>query len=334
MKRCVALLVLGVLLSVLAMPARAEVPGAPRLAVVTRDPQYRSRLITIGPAGEAPQALITWPASERPSWSADGSLLALTAMGEQWEGTAVAVAKADGSDLRIYRHAIFEGDGDPVLSPDGRTVAWARMTLLKRPGRKHYGFASSIWSLDLADGSVRQRTRWLSDVLVPSSFSPDGSRIAVTANSPRGLDAFAIDLRTGRRSLLAREASEPTYSPDGSEVAFIRWKNWRASAVDDGSPPIDELRVTRVGAFPRSRLLRRSRKLLAWPSWDPSGQRLAFTRTRVVENGYTDPMKGDALMAINADGTCLTKFYTDRETTLYGAAWQPGPGREAGPISC
>jgi hypothetical protein len=117
-------------------------------------------------------------------------------------------------------------------------------------------------------------------------------------------------------------------------VAFIRWKNWRASAIDDGSPPIDELRVTRVGTFPRSRLLRRSRKLLAWPSWDPSGQRLAFTRTRVVENGYTDPKKGDALMAINADGTCLKRVYSDPETTLYGSAWQPGPGREAGPISC
>jgi hypothetical protein len=74
--------------------------------------------------------------------------------------------------------------------------------------------------------------------------------------------------------------------------------------------------------------------LLAWPSWDPSGQRLAFTRTRVVENGYTEPKKGDALMAINADGTCLKRVYSDPETTLYGAAWQPGPGREAGPISC
>lgn len=121
--------------------------------------------------------------------------------------------------------------------------------------------------------------------------------------------------------------------PDGSEVAFIRWKNWRTIG-DDGSPPIDELRVTRVGTFPRSRLLRRSRKLLAWPSWDPSGQRLAFIRTRVIENGYDNPMKGDALMAINADGTCLKRVYTDRETTLYGATWQPGSGREAGPISC
>lgn len=147
-------------------------------------------------------------------------------------------------------------------------------------------------------------------------------------------DAVSVDLRTGRVSLLAREASEPVYSPDGSEVAFIRWKNWRRSGVDDGSPPIDELRVTRIGTFPRTRLLLRSHKLLVRPSWDPSGERIAFTRTRVYENGYDDPMKGDALMAINADGTCLKKVYSDRETTVYGATWQPGQGREAGPISC
>src|SRR5262249_13390243 len=169
----------------------------------------------------------------------------------------------------------------------------------------------------------------------PSSFSPDGSKLAGTTYNPRwGELAVAVDLQTGHYSLLARGASEPVYSPDGSGVDFIRWRNWWAGAVDDGSPPIDELRVTRVGTFPRSRLLQRSHKLLAGPSWDPSGQRLAFIRTRVIENGYTEPMRGDALMAINADGTCLKKVYTNKEITLQSATWQPGPGREAGPISC
>ncbi len=206
------------------------------------------------------------------------------------------------------------------MSPDGRTVA--------------YPYKGSVWLLNVTSGSVRRALPSRSYAeFEPSSFSPDGSKLAGTVGW-LGSIAVAVDLRTGHVSLLAQEASEPVYSPDGSEVAFIRWKNWRASGVDDGSPPIDELRVTRVGTFPRSRLLRRSRKLLAWPSWDPSGRRLAFTRTRVFENGYDTPMKGDALMAINADGTCPKRVYTDREATLYGATWQPGPGREAGPISC
>jgi Tol biopolymer transport system component len=229
------------------------------------------------------------------------------------------VAEAGGPKIRFFRHAPLEG-AYPVMAPDGREVAYL-----------HKG---SVWLLNVISGSARRALRsWPVPEFEPSSFSPDGSKLAGTVGW-LGSSAVAVDLRTGHVTLLAREASEPVYSPDGSEVAFIRWKNWRASAVDDGSPPIDELRVTRVGSFPRSRLLRRSHKLLVRPSWDPSGQRLAFIRTRVVENGYTEPKKGDALMAINADGTCLKRVYSDPETTLYGAAWQPGPGREAGPISC
>jgi Tol biopolymer transport system component len=276
-------------------------------------------IITMSPSGESPQTVIEEAGWSRPSWSADGSLLTFGAYGE-WSGEVVGVAEANGPGIRFFRHASLES-GNPVMAPDGRVVA--------------YPYKNSIWLLNVMSGSVRRAAprRLQTTEFEPSSFSPDGSKLAGTVGW-LGSSAVAVDLRTGHVSLLAREASEPVYSPDGSEVAFIRWKNWRASAIDDGSPPIDELRITRVGTFPRSRLLRRSRKLLAWPSWDPSGQRLAFTRTRVVENGYTDPKTGDALMAINADGTCLKRVYYDPETTLYGSAWRPGRGREAGPISC
>jgi len=272
----------------------------------------------MGPSGESPQTVIKEAGWSRPSWSADGSLVTFGAYGE-WSGEVVGVAEANDRGIRFFRHASLEG-GSLVMAPNGRVVA--------------YRYKGSVWLLNVMSGSVRRALPSRSYAgLEPSSFSPDGSKLAGTIGWGDS-SAVAVDLRTGHVSLLAREASEPVYSPDESEVAFIRWKNWRTSAVDDGSPPVDELRVSRVGTFPRSRLLRRSRKLLVGPSWDPSGQRLAFTRTRVIENGYDTPMKGDALMAINADGTCLTRVYTDRETTLYGAAWQPGPGREAGPISC
>ena len=308
------LLLLGI-----AQSAQAAAPEGPQITVLAHaGVELGQDIITMGPGGGSPQTVIKGAGWSRPSWSADGSLLTFGSYGE-WSGEVVAVAEANRPGIRFFSSASLVGD-HPVMAPDGRVVA--------------YSHKGSVWLLNVMSGSVRRALpSWPSTEFEPSSFSPDGSKLAGTVGW-LGSSAVAVDLRTGHVSLLAREASEPVYSPDGSEVAFIRWKNWRASAVDDGSPPIDELRVTRVGTFPRSRLLRRSHKLLAWPSWDPSGQRLAFTRTRVVENGYTDPKKGDALMAINADGTCLKRVYSDPETTLYGATWQPGPGREAGPISC
>jgi Tol biopolymer transport system component len=305
-----------------ASPVRAAIADGPQITVlahVSDDPGLD--IITMGPNGESAQAVIREAGWSRPSWSADGNLLAFGGYGGLHR-EVVAVAAVNGPGLRFYGRASLEEGGNPVMAPDGHTAAYL-----------HKG---SIWLLNVISGSVRRATPWrLQAPFEPSSFSPDGSKLAGTIFAGAGISsAVAVDLRTGRTSLLANEASEPVYSPDGSEVAFIRWKNWRRSWVDDGSPPIDELRVTRVGTFPRSRLLRRSHKLVAWPSWDPSGQRLLFTRTRVVENGYDDPEKGDALMSINADGTCLKRVYTDRETTLYGAAWQPGLGREAGSISC
>lgn len=334
MNRRVLVLVLAVFLA-LAMPARAVSPPGPRLGVITHDPDSGGRLITVGPTGGEPLQVISEPASNQPSWSADGSVLVLASRGVDREWPVVVVARAGSDKLRFYRRAILDGGSDPVISPDGRSVVYSRARFVKElPGRENYLFKGSVWSLDLADGSIRQRTRWrLGFPVVPSSLSPDGSTLAATAFD-RGFEAVAIDLHTGRTSLLAREAEDPVFSPDGSQVAFVRWENWRAGAVDNGKPPVYELRVTRVGDFPRSRLLLRRKGLLAWPSWDPSGSRLSFTKSHVFENGYSDPEAGDKLMTINADGTCLTRVLTGPKLTIYGSAWQPGVGREAGPISC
>jgi Tol biopolymer transport system component len=263
-------------------------------------------------------------------------VLALASQEPDEEWPVVAIARAGTDQLRTYPRAILDGGGDPVISPDGQSVVYARAKFVKElPGRENYLFKGSLWSLDLSDGSVRQRTRWrLGFPVVPSSMSPDGSILAAAAYGSQGWEAVAMDLRNGHTFRLAREAKEPVFSPDGSQVAFIRWANWRKGAADDGRQPINELRVARIGSPSRSRLVFRANALLAWPGWDPSNSRLSFTKSHVVENGYEDPEAGDALMSINVNGTCLTRVLTAPRLTVSGAAWRPGVGREAGPLTC
>jgi Tol biopolymer transport system component len=74
-------------------------------------------------------------------------------------------------------------------------------------------------------------------------------------------------------------------------------------------------------------------------SWDPSGERLVYT----TKSAPTERTSGDleaSVMQINADGTCRSRVSIpqlqapDHRVAFLYPAWQPGPGREAGSISC
>jgi len=314
--------------------ASADAPEGPRLAIVAQE--YGKEVITIGPLGEDPQQIVdtkdVGPGAS-PSWSADGSRLAFSAEVYPDDDPVLGAVDADGGNLRIYPRIRLELD-DPVMAPDGRSAAFARVQVRRGgPGKRTYFVRGAIWSFDFQKKAARPLTQWRDEFLLPGSYSPDGSTLAATSFGSQGVRAVAID-PSGRMSLLARNAAEPVYSPDGSSFVFVRRKPWLPRGVKEEASSVAELRVGRVGAPVGSRLLLRMRGLLSTPSWDLSGQRLAFVHSRTDDSGERGFEKGDRVMAINADGTCLTKVFSDPDLTLYGATWQPGVGREAGPISC
>jgi len=315
--------------------AEAASPEGPRLAFIAQE--YGRELITIGPQGDDLRAIVGTEVvgpGVHPSWSADGSRMAFSADVYPDDDPVLGAVDADGGNLRIYPDVRVEL-GDPVMAPDGRSAAFAQVRVRRvGPGKKTLLIQTALWSFDFQKQAARQLTRWRGGFLAATSYSPDGSTLAVTAFDFRRFKAVAIDLDSGRTSLLARNAAEPVYSPDGSSIAFIRRKPWLPTGAEKEASPVAELRVGRVGVPVGSRSLLRVHGLLSPPSWDPSGQRLAFAYSRPDGLGEGGFRKGDRLMAINADGTCLTKVFSDPELALYGASWQPGPGREAGPIAC
>jgi hypothetical protein len=70
-----------------------------------------------------------------------------------------------------------------------------------------------------------------------------------------------------------------------------------------------------------------------FPDWDPSGSRIAYLELSLrSESGAY--WLGDTIAQINPDGECRTEVLSSPRIAYFGPAWQPGPGREAGPISC
>jgi len=332
MIRRVVFLTLAVFAAVAAF-ASAAAPEGPRLAVLAQ--KFGQEVITMGPLGEARQQIVDpnhVGSGGGPSWSADGSRLVFTADVYPDDDSVLGAVDADGGNLRIYPRIPLEL-GDAVMAPDGSSAAFARVQV-RRTGKRSITLRASVWTLDFKTGEMKRLTRQGGEFLMPSSYSPDGSTLAATGYDFRRYRAVSIDIGSGRTSLLARNAVQPMYSPDGSSFAFLRWKPRDPIGAKEEASMVSELRVGSVGSPVGSRLLLRMRGRVTWPSWDPSGQRLAFVNSpdeHPRDHGLED---GNRVMSINADGTCLTKVYSNPDMTLRGVAWQPGIGREAGPISC
>lgn len=353
------LLLAVVLLAVVAAPVEAASPGGPRLALT----EYQGGadvflLKSIAPDGSAPLQLAEGGKRKRPvpapleipSWSPDGTSIAFTGTGGRVAGTRgfvvedsqIFLAAEDGSGLRVLPGTT--GAVSPVFAPDGRTIAFARQRRRTRPngrgGVDVVDESASVWLADLQTGESARLTpwrRWLQSY--PWSFSPDGSTLLIgrraRRDGPSSLVALRLDGAKG--ALLARRATDGVYSPDGTRIAFLRTRLRRFVSAEDGKAGLEtttDLYTMRSNGSEVRRLTRTPRSLEVWPSWDPSGERLAYTRLRggsfLGFLGF-----GAAILQVNADGSCGSTIRPPRRGVAYwGAAWQPGSGREAGRIAC
>jgi Tol biopolymer transport system component len=327
--------------------ALAEVPAGPRLTfmeadgtsfrLISSDPSGGDQRVIFG--GNGKSRLLPFPFS-RPSWSGDGTRVAFTGLEQAGKKALFDVygAAADGSNITKFPGT--KNGLNPVLSPNGRTLAFARERQ-REARRPHRGMVTvfqsvSVWLLDIDRGSVKQLTPWKNGLSVyPSSFSPDGSVLAASRDRGESHSAVALRLDGPGETVLAQNAADPVYSPEGTRLAMITLGKRRTIGREGESLTFSptELAVAAADGSGSTRLTQ-TRNLELMPSWDPSGKRLAYTLFVPALDESAVLGIGDSIMEINADGSCKTKVLSVPKASLFGPTWQPGPGREAGPIAC
>ena len=255
-----------------------EGPAAPQGIAFESDRTGNSEIWTMNPDGtNAAQLTHDGATDSLPSISPDGHTVVYqhTAAGV----TQVWAINGDGTDARALT---TQGqNSQPTFSPDGTKIAFDST----RNG------TSQLFVMN-ADGSGQtQVTNMGGTVGVGgSSWSPNGSRIAVSDDATGNNEIYTVDAATGTPSAPLTSAGEnrdPQWSPDGSEILYVSTNCVSCGADEsvflmnaDGTNQHD---LTQAPIFD------------ADPAWSPDGAKIAFVRDLGGQNFN--------VFTANADGT-------------------------------
>jgi Tol biopolymer transport system component len=245
---------------------------------------------------------------------------------------------ATGQDRHISEWTTALSYGcDPIdqmaWSPDGSHIAYVCEV------RRH-GYTSSQIRIMNADGT---HPRLLSTGTTGSawpSWSPDGTRIAFsTGRSPHEhlqdvaaplperftrSAVYSVGLNGDHRRLLATDGAAPSWSPDGSAIAYRSACGRVRLAAPDGRDITPRGTVSNcVGMGPRG-----------WPAWAPDGSLLAIATTHGI---YLIRPDGSHVRRINPLSTrqrcCPAPAMTEAQIGGFvrpgvdRLAWRPVPGK-------
>ena len=190
------------------------------------------------------------------------------------------------------------GIGSPVLSPDGRHIAFRAL--------------NDLWTLTIGE----EPKPLLRDRFFKSdpAWSPDGGRLAYSSDCAGKLDIWIRDMRTGTDRQLTRFASAAvsgTWSPDGSSIAFLD-QTGALHIVDVASGSVRK-------AFD-----------FLWqpgrPTWSPDGRFIALAALKPYSKRYREGLNEILVIELATGAAAYTPPMPDRSLATRGddgPIWSP-----------
>jgi dipeptidyl aminopeptidase/acylaminoacyl peptidase len=200
--------------------------------------------------------------------SNDGATIAFVRGGDsEYPDGALPNTSNASSTPRQELFVIPAGGGAPLRVGEGHTPAFSA-----NGERIAFTRKGEIWLWERASGSARRLATVAAEV-GRLTWSPDGTRLLFTDD--RGDHSFVglLDVATGKPSYLQPglgSAEEPTFSPDGQQIAFI-------SFVD---PPADAPRDTGSYWSLKVANVRSGETRMLWTAPEGMGGRYYGTRSR------------------------------------------------------
>ena len=241
----------------------------------------------------------------------------------------IYIMNPDGSEqVNLTQHPAE--DYDPVWSPNGKQILFS--------SNRWDGIVFDLYLMD-ADGTNIRKVFKSSKYRREPTWSPNGKNIAYAQGEPRkaksieaqGLRfvppadlAIYIATPNGDSAEKLTDGFDPSWSPDGSEIAFV------AGGIE----------YTRLGIFnlqtrKKKTLISKEKPWLIWPTWwilsprwSPRGDKIAFTKLdggQFNEQGLLLFRKGTIYMA-NRDGTGLHQIIN--ALSAYDPTWSPKGNHE------
>ncbi|MEO7650561.1 MAG: hypothetical protein ABIZ80_08825, partial [Bryobacteraceae bacterium] len=246
---------------------------------------------------ETPVVASATRATSKWLWPAVGASLAVGAALTYWLARPAAAPHENWNVRRLTADAGLTTT--PAISPDGRLVAYAS----DRAGAGNL----DLYVQQVSGGRPLRLTEHPTDDLSPT-FSPDNTQITFRSERDGG-GIYMVPSLGGEARLLAREGTDPRFSPDGKTVAFQVGKYLRSSEI---------FLVPSAGGKPN-----KLETGIGWsgnPIWSPDGATVLFSGSatrREADTFYTVPAGGGKASALRLDGSTSA-----RSLDVY--SWLPG----------